>query len=334
MPKRNDPTLADIGEWGFLSRILPRLQRRSRGAFLVPPGDDAAVLAGGERPVLSIDALTEGTHFRSGWDVRVRHLLGVPLARALAWKLLGGCVSDLASMGATSRRWAMVYLGAPGATRLSWLNDLYKGIDESARSLGCVLSGGDTVRAREVTMVAAVGGRLEGRALTRRGARPGMLWGIVGQVGDAAAGLRVLDGKAPGHSRRDARHFVERFFRVRPQLEMGKRLSREKGVGGAMDVSDALSDCLSIFCRDSNVGGDIEIDSLPTSSVFKRHFGPTMALSGGEDYALLFAATPRAANRLARSGAAIIGRVREKRHGLTYRYHGRPVPPPRSFQHF
>jgi thiamine-monophosphate kinase len=334
MPTRNDPPLAALGEWGFLRRLLPRLQRRSARAFLVAPGDDAAVLAGGERPVLSIDGLTDGTHFHSSWERRVRSLTGVSLGRALAWKLIGSCVSDLAAMGATFRRWAMVYLGAPGSVKLSFLNDLYAGLDEAARRQGVALAGGDTVRASRITLVAAVGGGLKGRPLTRRGARPGMDLCVAGFVGDAAAGLRVLQGRKNGVEAADARYFARRFFDVRPQLEMGERLARERGVGGAIDVSDALSDCLSILCRDSGVGADIDIGSLPTSAAFRRHFRPDLALSGGEDYALLFAATPAAARRLSRAGAVVIGRVTQKRSGIQYRQNGRPIPAPRSFQHF
>lgn len=334
MSKRNEPTLAGLGEWGFLNRLLPRLRARSRSAFLVPPGDDAAVLSGGDRAVLSIDGLTEGTHFRSAWDRRLRSLLGVPLGRALAWKLVGSCVSDLAAMGRTARRWAMIYLGAPGRVKLSFLNDLYSGIDQAARRLDCALAGGDTVRATNITMVAAVGGSLRGRALTRAGARSGMALCLAGSVGDAAAGLRVIDGREPRLPRADARYFARRFFDVRPQLEFGERLAKERGVGGAMDVSDALSDCVDIFCRDSGVGAEVDVDALPLSAAFRRHFPPEMAAAGGEDYALLFAASPAAAARLARAGATIVGRLTEKRRGIAYRRHGRPVRPPRSFQHF
>jgi len=335
MPKRNDPTLAGLGEWGFLRRLLPRLQRRTAGRFLVSPGDDAAVLSGGERPVLSIDGLTDGTHFRSAWERRVQRLLGVSLGRALAWKLLGSCVSDLASMGRTSRRWAMIYLGAPGSARLSFLEQLTLGFDEAARRQDVALAGGDTVRARDVSLVAAVGGSLSGRPLTRRGARAGMKWCLGGNVGDAAAGLLMLDGKKKSVPPVAARTFVRRFFDVRPQLALGGRLSRERGVGGAMDVSDALSDCLSVFCRDSGVGAEIDLDSLPLSAPFRRHFPPEFALTGGEDYVLLFAADAATARHLERSaGATVIGDVTPKKEGIGYRRGGRRVTLPSSFQHF
>ena len=335
MPRKNDPTLAGIGEWGFLNRLLPRLQRRSAGAFLVAPGDDAAVLSGGDRPVLSIDGLTDGTHFRSAWDRRLQNLLGISLGRALAWKLLGSCVSDLASMGVTARRWAMIYLGAPGSARISFLEDLYSGLDEAARRQDVSLAGGDTVRAKDVSIVAAVGASLKGRPLTRRGARAGMKWCLGGNVGDAAAGLAVLDGKEKSVSPADARVFVRRFFDVRPQLELGARLSRERGVGGAMDVSDALSDSLSIFCRDSGVGAEIDLESLPLSAAFRRHFSAETALTGGEDYVLLFAAEPAVARRLEHAaGITVIGDVTPRRRGVGYRRAGRRICVADAFQHF
>lgn len=333
MTKKNDPTLADLGEWGFLNRLLPRLRRRS-APFLVPPGDDAAVLSGGERPALSIDGLTDGTHFRSSWAARVRALLGVSLGRALAWKLLGSCMSDLASMGATRRRWAMIYLGAPGSVRYSFLRDLSVGFDEAARRQSVALAGGDTVRARDLTLVAAVGGSLRGRPLLRTGARAGLKLCVSGTIGDAAAGLQVLDGKAPRYRPEDARRFVRRFFDVRPELDLGARLSRERGVGGAMDVSDALLDCVSIFCRASGVGADIDVGSLPVSPAFRRYFSPELALAGGEDYTLLFSADAATAKRLERTAdVAVIGEFTNGRRVRCLKG-GRLVPAPTPFEHF
>jgi thiamine-monophosphate kinase len=334
MTRKSDPTLAALGEWGFLHRLLPRLRRRAVGRFLVPPGDDAAVLSGGERPVLSIDGLTESTHFRSRWQSRVRALLGQPLGRVLAWKLLGSSLSDLAAMGDTDRRWAMIYLGAPPSTRFSFLQDLTAGVEDAARRHDCALAGGDTVRAAELTLVAAVGGRLKRRALLRSGGRPGLRLLLAGTVGDAAAGLSILEGRSRV-SGADAAALARAFFDVRPQFEAGARLSRERGAVAALDVSDALSDCLNILCRDSRVGAEVDLDALPMSAPFRRHFSWETALTGGEDYALLFAVPPASARRLARlRGVTEIGALTPLPGRVRYRRAGRPVAVPRSFQHF
>jgi thiamine monophosphate kinase len=128
--RKADPRLSSLGEWGLLRRILPPLNRIHPRRFRVPPGDDAAVMADPRSTTLSIDGLTEGTHFETSWAPAVRSLLGVSLGRALGWKLLGSALSDLAAMGAVSQRWAMIYLGAPPQVRASFLLDFHQGLLE------------------------------------------------------------------------------------------------------------------------------------------------------------------------------------------------------------
>src|SRR5690348_7502606 len=95
---KTDPTLGALGERGFLKKILPGIKHFQSNRFAVPPGDDAAVLTSAGRPVLTIDALTEGTHFKSAWAARCATFGGFSLARGLGWKLLGSSLSDLAAM--------------------------------------------------------------------------------------------------------------------------------------------------------------------------------------------------------------------------------------------
>jgi thiamine monophosphate kinase len=96
-------TLRSLGERGLINWILPRLRAQPGRRFLVPPGDDAAVLSSIGRPVLSIDGLSEGTHFKLSWEARVRRD-GFSLGRGLGWKLMGSSLSDLAAMGEIDNR--------------------------------------------------------------------------------------------------------------------------------------------------------------------------------------------------------------------------------------
>lgn len=335
MPKRrSDSTLGAVGEWGFLNRLLPRLGRLAPGRFLVPPGDDAAVLSA-DRAVLSIDGLTEGTHFRPSWARRLKSVADLSLPRALGWKLVGSCASDLAAMGETDRRWAMIYLGAPKSVRLSFLDELQAGTADAARRFGLALAGGDTVRAAQLTMVAAVGARLTARKpLVRTSGRPGQLLCVAGTVGDAAAGLAVLEGRKRGLTTAEQKYFAVRMFWHEPMFDAAARLSRG-GVTCGMDVSDALSDCIGILCAASGVGAAVEIGKVPVSAPFARHFTRLDALSGGEDYALLFAADAAVVRRLEKDvDVAVIGRLAPRAHGVRYTFHGLPAKPRRAFAHF
>ena len=325
--------LSRVGERGFLRRLLPRMAAAAPGRFRVPPGDDAAVLADGT--VLTIDGLTEGTHFESGWAARCRGF-GFSLGRALGWKLMSANLSDLAAMGATRRRWSLIYLGAPGSLSVSFLDDFYRGLRDVGDAASCAIAGGDTVRAKDLSMAAAVGARLSGRPLTRSGASAGDLVCVAGEVGDAAAGLAVLQGRARVRSRADAALFVRRFFRPRPQLEDGARLAAERGVTAALDLSDSLLETLQLLCAASGVGASIEISEVPVSAAYRRHAGvDARVLSGGEDYGLLFTLKRARAAALRRAVRfSVIGETVPARAGLRFHLNGRAIQPPAAFRHF
>ena len=331
--KNNRASLGRLGERGFLARLLPSLGRSS--FFRVPPGDDGAVTRGPVPLVLSVDALTEGTHFRSRWDAACRRIAGFSLGRGLGWKLLGSSLSDLAAMGETDRRWTMICLAAPPDLPLALLSELQKGVREAARRFDCAQAGGDTIRSRSFTLVAAVGGRLSGRALTRDAARPGDFIAVAGSIGDAAAGLAVLDGRLRP-SRRDAAYFVRRFFDHRPQFAAARALAREPGTGGVLDLSDSLRESVDLLCEASGVGAVVDIDRVPVSANYRRVVGLSPAVAaGGEDYGLLFSVRPgRVAPLGRRIRFSVIGRVTGKRSGIRWRWRGNEVAAPVAFHHF
>ncbi len=323
------------GEWGFLNRLLPRLRRLGRGRFLVPPGDDAAVLKNAARAVLSIDGLTDGTHFKSSWASSVKAILGVGLGRALGWKLLGSGLSDLAAMGRTKSRWAMVYLAAPSNTSMDFLMDLQKGVGETAQACGTALAGGDTVRGRDLSLVVAVGGDAMGTPLTRTGAKSGDLLCVTGFVGDADMGLRYLLKKKP-LNKSDRRYFVERFFKATPLFKEGEVLASTPGVTALMDLSDPLGSSVNILTAASGVGAQISVDDIPVSPRLKKiGVSPVSLLEAGEDYGLLFTIRPGALAALRKKmKLTVIGNVRPRAYRVRFYSKGKQVRKNEFFEHF
>ncbi|MCG3205407.1 MAG: Thiamine-monophosphate kinase [Elusimicrobia bacterium] len=337
VPKNNSSQrLGAVGEWGLIKKILslPPLFPRS---MRVPPGDDAVVLNNAGQSVLSIDGLTEGTHFKLNWTPRLQAWTDFSLGRGLGWKLMGSSLSDLAAMGFTHHRWAMIFLGAPASTPIPFLSELQRGIREAARKYQCTLAGGDTVRAQQLTLVAAVGGDSQGRRLLKRhGARVGDLICIAGSVGDATVGLRLLENKIRIPSRVDRAYFIKRFFKVDPLFEIGRYLSNERGVTSAMDLSDALKDTVDIWAQASRVGARLQIEKIPVSLAYKRWMkvDPSL-LSGGEDYSLFFTLHPAALPRLRKKlSFSVVGFVTSQKKGIVYTWLGNPIKPHASFQHF
>lgn len=301
----------------------------------MPPGDDAAVLSRPRNAVLSIDGLTDGTHFKLEWSRRLARL-NLSLGRALGWKLLGSSLSDLAAMGDVRDRWAMIFVGAPPSLESRFLLDFFHGLRDSARRYGCALVGGDTVKSATLTLAAAVGGQLVGRrAITRSGARVGDVIALAGTVGDADRGLQILL-KHKSVPQAPTLAFVRRFFDVTPRFEEGKLLSGIRGVTAALDLSDSLQESLDLLLSPSHLGCEIDINALPVSPLYRQWFGVLPSLvSAAEDYALVFTARPEAFKRLARrKNIHAIGRVLGKGAGRHYFLSGKPFNPPRYFQHF
>ena len=300
------------GEFDFIERVrrreLARLTDDKHSTLLKGIGDDAAVLRprAGFDLVLTADLLVEGVDFRLG--------KGWTTPRDLGHKALAVSLSDAAAMGARPR-FCLLSLGVPRARwRGRFLEELYEGVRGLAGAYGVRIVGGDTSRTPDGVVIdsVVVGEVRRGRALTRGGARPGDQIFVTGSLGGAAAGLKLLEG---GRAR-TSRGLVARQRRPEPRVEWGALLS-EKGLATALiDLSDGLSSDLAHVCRESSVGARVEAENLPldpllTQTKVDADEAIRLALDGGEDFELLFTASPRQAARLPRE----VGGVRVTRVG-------------------
>jgi thiamine-monophosphate kinase len=309
-------------EFALIDRFTRGLPLRGPGVA-VGPGDDAAVLRprAGEELVATVDAVVEGVHF----DARFS-------AADVGWKALAVNLSDLAAMGARPLH-ALVALGVPPGTPGSRLAGVARGLGACARAHGVAVVGGNVTRARDLSVTVTVLGAVPaGRALLRRGARPGDLVAVTGTLGDAALGL--APGAPPALARRQRR--------PSPRLAAGRALAKLARAG--IDVSDGLAQDLGHLCRASGVGAEVEAARLPLSPAYRRAVRGlaepfAAALAGGEDYELLVALPPRAL-AAARAAAAragtslsVIGRF-VRGGGVSVRGpHGERVPSPPGHDH-
>ena len=252
--------------------------------------DDAAILPiGGATLVLTHDMLVEGVHY----------LLSDPPGD-IAWKLLAVNLSDLAAKGA---RPVGVLLGYSLGEE-DWDRGFVAGLGAALGAFGVQLLGGDTVSvpegsARVLGMTAL--GEAAGAVPSRGGAQAGdQLW-VSGAIGDAGAGLRVLQGELAGSHEA----LVERYRLPRPRLEAGEALAPL--VSAMMDVSDGLLIDAARIAAASGVRLEIELDAVPLSEPFLACLGGgrearLAAATAGDDYELLFTAPlERAAEILALS---------------------------------
>lgn len=255
-------------------------------------GDDAALMRprAGMQLAVSTDMLVAGTHFFADAD-----------PTQLGWKTLAVNISDIAAMGAEPR-WALLAIALPAADE-DWIAAFARGLFDCAQAYGVDLVGGDTTRGPLSMTVTIIGEVPAGTAITRSGAHPGDdLW-VSGQPGLAALGLATLRGEAEltdaGRTR-----CLAALHRPQPRVALGLAL---RGLASAMlDVSDGLLGDLGHILERSQVGATVEIPALPLAALLEAGAAPPLArrclLSGGDDYELLFAASP--AQRVAVAAAS------------------------------
>ena len=335
-PGASTATLAAIGERGLISRLRRRLPA-SGPVVLLGIGDAAAAVRGGPGTLLlTTDTLAEGVHFR-----RSTATLRDIGAKAIA------VLSDIAAMGGEPR-YALLALALPGDLDVAEADDLFAGVLDVARQHGVALVGGDTCAGHGVVLSVTLVGLVDGDPPRRSGARPGDAILVTGTLGAAAAGLAVLER---GHAAPAGPH-VEAVIRAHrlPTPRVGEsRLIRASGWATAMiDLSDGLVTDLGHIAAESRVGARIDVDTLPLSEATYRVAGALgvdplrWALSGGEDYELLFTAVPDHAAELARrvtegTGTPVrrIGEIRPRDEGLRFLdREGRPHAVAPGFDHF
>ena len=275
--------LADLGEFGFIDRVgrtvAPgRLVRQGIG-------DDCAVLEmpPGHLLLTTTDMLVEEIHFRRRWtDFRL-----------LGRKSAAVNLSDIAAMGGIPR---FLYLGLalPAELSLEDLDAFTAGFIAKAAEHGACLVGGDTCRSPGplVISVTAEGTVPEAELVKRSGAAAGDAIYVSGTLGDSALALRrLLGGESPEP------FLARRHHDPEARVPLGRALAAA-GIPSAMiDVSDGLVGDLGHILKASGVGADLELGALPLSAPLREALAASpeifeLALTGGEDYELLFTVPP------------------------------------------
>jgi len=269
------------GEFELIARLVADLPHRRR--TILGPGDDCAIVAHGAAPILfTIDSMVEGVHFNLGWGTPEQ--LG---ARALTVNL-----SDVAAMGGAPTA-CVVNLAIRHGLPPRFFDRLYGGLRRAAWAGAVDIVGGNITSARQLTITIALLGDAPVRPLRRDSARAGDEIFATGTLGDAALGWRILAGEQRVRSSA-RRHLVSRYLAPTARLLAGQRLALLRPVPAAIDLSDGLLQDLGHLLERSGVGAEVDAASIPVSTAYRAVVGPdlSLALSGGEDYELLFCIRP------------------------------------------
>ena len=273
------------------TEIIRELRRRAgrthSGVVRLGIGDDAAVLRprANEELVVTTDLSVEGTHFRRDWHP----------ADSVGHRCLARGLSDVAAMVARPVA-AFLSLALPKGVPQKWVREFFDGFLRLADHYDCPLAGGDTGASQHgiVADIMVIGAVPRGRAILRSAAKVGDTIYVTGSLGASAATLAQLSSLKKAS--KNNRHFYPD-----PRVAVASYLQAKKLAHAMIDLSDGLSTDLGHICDESKVGAILNRELIPISG------GATIeqALHGGEDYELLFTASPRAKVPIAIAGVPV-----------------------------
>ncbi len=293
----------DLGEHG----LLERLQR------FCPPdvvGDDGAILATDPEKsvVITTDVLVDGVHFSDRTTA----------AFDVGWRATAANLSDLAAMGA-SPLGITIGLSLPGHKTISWVEELYAGIDACLRIYNTPLVGGDVCRSTVTSLaITALGEVIPDQAIRRHLAQPGDAIVVTGLHGLSRGGLELLLDPSKGNNLepRERDRLIAAHQRPKARLDILPYLAKipDSIAIAGMDSSDGLADALQQICRASGVGAKINRSTLTLFSGLIKLAGEMAEewlLYGGEDFELVLCLPLEFAQALVQElgDAAIIGEI-------------------------
>lgn len=312
----------DKNEQDYLDLIREHFPQNGPGIVL-GPGDDCAVVSCPDKICLTTDTLQEDIHFRTAYFP----------PEAIGHKALAVNISDLAAMGCTPTGFLLSLTLPQDGLKSDFFSRILKGMCDLAAEHDMPLAGGNISRGRDLSLTITAWGTPGPRFLTRK-AEAGDILFLIGEIGLARTGLSVLEENREQQT--NYPQSIQSLFFPRPWVKEGKKLAELSFVRGLMDISDGPAADLPRLIG-PGLGADLDPDFPVHSEVLNFAADSGMdplefALIGGEDYALLGAASPGSARELLRlfPHCSFLGRVTENQ-GL--RMDGKPFHG-RGFDHF
>ncbi len=313
--------ITSLGEFGLIDHLTQNNEIKNASTIL-SVGDDAAVIDHfGRQTVITTDLLIEGIHF---------DMMYTPL-KHLGYKSVIANISDVYAMNATPTQ-IVVSIAISNKFSVEALDEFYDGIYAACDKYGVDLVGGDTTTSQRgfVISITAIGEVAPDKYVKRSGAQTNDLICVSGDLGGAFLGLMILEREKKIFEETGAQpdlenqaYIVGRLLKPEARKDVVDYFAAHDIVPTSMiDISDGLSSELLHICKQSEMGCVIYEDKLPINEeskqfAYKLELDPTAcALSGGEDYELLFTVPVTDHEKIAaNNGFSIIGYIAEAADG-------------------
>ena len=314
--------ISSLGEFGLIDRLTKNIQLKNTSS-IKGVGDDAAIIQASTTQVITTDILVEGIHF---------DLVYTPL-KHLGYKSVIVNLSDVYAMNATPKQ-ILVSIAISSRFSVEAIEEIYEGIQLACTNYNVDLVGGDTTASPKglIINVVAIGEQDKQKIVIRNTAKEGDLLCVSGDLGGAYMGLQMLQREkqvflhAPEASIELAGndYIVGRQLKPEARKDIIEFLEAENILPTSMiDISDGLSSEILHICKQSNVGCQLNEDTVPIANeTYDKavEFGIdpiNCALSGGEDYELLFTILPSDKNKVnAHPDISIIGEILDENLGV------------------
>ena len=312
--------LDQIGEFGLIDILIKDFESNNKSTVL-SIGDDAAVIDNSkEKTLISTDMLVEGVHFDLSY---------FPL-KHLGYKAVISSISDIYAMNGICNQ-ITVSIAVSNRFKLESINELYSGIKVACKNYKVDLIGGDTTSSKKglIISVTALGISHKNGFVARSGAEDNDLIVVSGNLGGAYLGLQVLEREKQvflvnPNSKPDLskyKNLVQRQLRPEARIDIIEFLHDSNVKPTSMiDISDGLSSEIIHICKSSKKGCNIYEDKIPISNVTTQTCNEfnlestTVALSGGEDYELLFTIKQEDLKEIEKNpDLSIIGHINSKK---------------------
>lgn len=322
MEKINRTEISTLGEFGLIDRLTKDIQLKNASS-IYGIGDDAAVLKSDKHQVITTDILVEGIHF---------DLVYTPL-KHLGYKAVVVNLSDVYAMNATPTQ-ILVSLAISNRFSVEAIEEIYEGINLACKKFGVDIIGGDTTASQKglIINIMAIGEQVKEKIVFRNTAKEGDLLCVSGDLGAAYMGLTILQREkqvflnAPDASIElsDNEYIVGRQLKPEPRKDVIDFFAEQNIIPTSMiDISDGLSSEILHICKQSNVGCQLNEEFVP---VAKETYDKALefgidpincALSGGEDYELLFTILPSDRSKVKQHpDISIIGEILDENLGV------------------